>query len=149
MLSDGGSCPIPVIGAGHSRRLTSTLRTSSRLLDGAAGIGWNDPSSITLGEGGSVVFIQAARVTGDFFRVLGARPMMGRVLTSQDDAAGAENVLVLTHGLWQRRYGGSRDVLGRRETIGGQPFTIVGVMPPTSNTHEALTPGRPSPRCRP
>ena len=107
-----------------------TLRTSSRLLDGAAGIGWNDPSSITLGEGGSVVFIQAARVTGDFFRVLGARPMMGRVLTSQDDAAGAENVLVLTHGLWQRRYGGSRDVLGRRETIGGQPFTIVGVMPP-------------------
>ena len=62
--------------------------------------------------------------------MLGVAPQLGRALRPADDRAGAENVLVITHALWQRRYGGSRDVLGRRLTIGDQPFTIVGVMPP-------------------
>ena len=50
--------------------------------------------------------------------------------TPADEKAGAENVIVLEHGLWQRRYGGSREVIGRRVMLGEQPFTIVGVMPP-------------------
>jgi len=62
--------------------------------------------------------------------VLGVRPILGRALTSQDDVAGAENVLVIAHGLWRRRYGGSHDVLGQRVVLNEQPFRIVGVMPP-------------------
>ena len=106
-----------------------TLRAGSRRLESIAGVGYNDPSPLALVDGGSVTFVQGARVGGDFFRVLGAGPALGRTLTARDDVAGAENVLVITHGLWQRRYGASRDVIGRRLTFGGQPFTIVGVMP--------------------
>ena len=51
-------------------------------------------------------------------------------LTRNDDTAGSERVLVITHGLWQRRYGGAVDVVGRRLTVAAQRFVIVGVMPP-------------------
>ena len=78
---------------------------------------------------GTISYVRAARVTGEFFGVLGVEPLLGRALGPEDNVAGAENVLVLTHALWQARYGGARDVLGRRVSVGGQPFTIVGVMP--------------------
>ena len=68
-------------------------------------------------------------MTGEFFRVLGVTPLLGRALEREDDKSGAEGALVITHALWQRRFGGSPSVLGHRVTIGGQPFTIVGVMP--------------------
>lgn len=105
------------------------LRHESRLLEGVAGVGYNDPVQMAVSEGGAAAFVRTARVTGEFFNVLGVQPLLGRGLTRQDDVAGAENVLVLAHGLWQRRYGGSRDVLGRRVLINEQPFTVVGVMP--------------------
>ena len=62
--------------------------------------------------------------------MLGIHPFLGRALTTADDVAGAENVIVISHGLWKRRYGGSRDTIGRRLTLGETAFTIVGVMPP-------------------
>ena len=92
-------------------------------------VGYNDPSVLALAEPGATTFAQVARVTGGFFDVLGAAPALGRTLESSDDIAGSEPVLVITHALWQR-LGGSRDVLGRRLTVGEQQFTIVGVMPP-------------------
>ena len=67
---------------------------------------------------------------GGFFDTVGVAPLLGRALRAEDDVPRAENVLVISHGLWQRRYGGSPDAIGRRLTIGEQPFTIVGVMPP-------------------
>lgn len=105
------------------------LRNGSRLLAGVAGVGYNDPGATAMSDGGESTFIQTARVTGDFFRVLGVEPLLGRSLRPDDDVVGAEPVLVLTHAFWQARYGGAVDVLGRRVTIGGQRFTIVGVMP--------------------
>jgi putative ABC transport system permease protein len=56
--------------------------------------------------------------------------LLGRTLNPADDIVGSERVLVITHGLWQRRYGGAADVIGRRLTISDQRFVIVGVMPP-------------------
>ena len=106
-----------------------TLGNGSRTLDRIAGVGYNDPSVIALAEPGATTFAQVARVTGDFFGVLGAAPALGRTLEPGDDIAGSEPVLVITHALWQR-LGGSREVPGRRLTIGEQAFTIVGVMPP-------------------
>jgi predicted permease len=81
-------------------------------------------------ENGAPRYLSSAAVSGDFFEVLGVAPQLGRALRPADDVAGAENVLVLTHALWQGRYGGATDVIGRRLTIQGQPFTVVGVMPP-------------------
>src|SRR5688572_3840469 len=103
---------------------------ASRLLVNAAGVSRHGVGRSVMVENGASSFVSDALVTGGFFEVLGIRPLLGRTITRADDVDGAENVLVITHGLWQRRYGGSRDVLGRRLTLSEQTFTIVGVMPP-------------------
>jgi predicted permease len=74
--------------------------------------------------------INATCVTGSFFATLGVAPVLGRALEPADDVVGAEKVLVISHALWQRRYGGSPDVIGRRVPLSDPPFRIVGVMPP-------------------
>ena len=77
----------------------------------------------------SVLFAEAA--AGNYFAVLGVRPIIGRAFTADDDRPGAPPVTVLGHAYWQRQFGGDRNVLGRTLTINGQAVTIVGVSPPT------------------
>jgi putative ABC transport system permease protein len=107
----------------------SLIRDGNRVFASVAATGYNDPSPTEVVEGTSTDFIDTVRVTGDFFDVLGVRPFLGRTLTRADDTAGSERVLVLTYGLWQRRYGGAMDVIGRRVMLGDRQFVIVGVMP--------------------
>ena len=107
-----------------------TIGRESRLLERVAGISYYGAGRGMVFENGSAIYLSGASVTGGFFEVLGVEPLLGRALHSSDDVIGAENVLVITHALWQRRYGGSPDAIGRRLMIGDQPFTIVGVMPP-------------------
>jgi putative ABC transport system permease protein len=71
-----------------------------------------------------------AYVTEDFLRALGVSPALGRDFTAADNQPGAEKVAILGHALWQRDFGGTRDVLGKGVNINGSPATIVGVMPP-------------------
>jgi predicted permease len=106
------------------------IARESRVLESIAGISYYDPSPVVAVENDSASTISGAAVAGDFFRVIGVPPLLGRVLSRTDDVVGAENVLVITHGLWRRRYGGAPDVIGRRMTIAERRFTIVGVMPP-------------------
>jgi putative ABC transport system permease protein len=103
---------------------------ANRLFAKVAAVGYNDPTPSEIIDGTSATYINTVRVSGDFFDVLGVPPFLGRALTRVDDTSGSEPVLVLTYRLWQRRYGGARDVIGRRLTLGDQRFTIVGVMPP-------------------
>jgi predicted permease len=75
--------------------------------------------------------IQAQLVTGEFFSVLGVPALLGRTLSPADDRPGAaQPVVVISHGFWQRRFGGDTAVIGRRINLGTVPCTIVGVMPP-------------------
>ncbi len=68
-------------------------------------------------------------VTGNYFSVLGARPMVGRGFLPDEDATpGAKLVCVLGYGEWQKRYGGDPSIVGRTIMLNGQPFTVVGVM---------------------
>ena len=123
---------LPGVGARRWPFTTADLdlvRRESRQFASVAGVGYNDPVALALSDDGESAMLRASRVTGEFFDVLGVEPLLGRPLGPDDDLAGSENVVVLAHGLWQTRYGASRDVLGRRITIGGQRFTIVGVMP--------------------
>ena len=106
------------------------IREADQVFAGVAAVGYNDPGPTEVVDGTSTEFIHTARVSADFFEVLGVRPFLGRALNRGDDSAGAEHVLVLTHGFWQRRYGGAVDVIGRRVTLSDRRFTIVGVMPP-------------------
>ena len=68
-------------------------------------------------------------MTGQTFATLGGRAELGRTLTPADDRPGAEPAMVVGHGFWQARLGGERAVLGRVLSLGGKPYTVVGVMP--------------------
>ena len=78
-----------------------------------------------VGEGG---FVNGLAVTGNFFSTVGIRMALGRPITVDDDQAGAERVVVISYGFWQRAFGGDRTVLGRLTPLRGIPFRIVGVM---------------------
>ena len=70
-------------------------------------------------------------VSGEFFNVLGVRPVLGRVFTAADDQRGhASPGVVISHAFWQREYGGATDIIGRKLMLGDDPFEIVGVTPP-------------------
>ena len=71
-----------------------------------------------------------AYITEDFLRILGVSPALGRDLTAEDNKAGAEKAVIIGHGLWQREFGGAKDIIGRPLRINGAPATVVGVMPP-------------------
>ncbi|HXW08753.1 MAG TPA: ADOP family duplicated permease [Vicinamibacterales bacterium] len=103
---------------------------SNRLFERVAGVDANGAGRSVIAEHGGAGYVRAAVVTGSFFDVLGVHPVAGRLLREMDDVEGAELVLVISHGLWQRRYGGSPDVAGRRVVLDDRPFTIVGVAPP-------------------
>ncbi|MEP7347579.1 MAG: ABC transporter permease, partial [Gemmatimonadaceae bacterium] len=77
-------------------------------------------------------------VSEDFFSALGTAPFLGRGLQQSDFIQGATPALVIGYGLWQRRFGSDRGVIGRREIVDGGPAVIVGVMPPAF----AMPPGR-------
>ncbi len=69
-------------------------------------------------------------VTGNWFQVLGTRPALGRLLGPSDDVViGGHPVVVLAHGFWERRWGGTPDVVGRTVPIDGVPYEVVGVAP--------------------
>ncbi|HEX5474701.1 MAG TPA: ABC transporter permease [Vicinamibacterales bacterium] len=73
--------------------------------------------------------VRSARVTGNFFQVMGARPLAGTAFSSGDDAFGAPRKAILSHGLWARRFGADPRIVGRAITLDGHPYTVVGVMP--------------------
>lgn len=103
---------------------------ASTLLDGAAGVDRNGVARSVVVDGGAPMYANIGLVTGGFFDVLGVRPVVGRAFTPADDKEGAENVIVISSGLWQRAYGRSPDVIGHRVRIDEAPFTIIGVIPP-------------------
>ncbi|HEY7509364.1 MAG TPA: ABC transporter permease [Vicinamibacteria bacterium] len=84
----------------------------------------------SLNRDGQTDLVAGLIVTGTFFDTLGVAPAMGRLLTSADDEVpGAHPVAVISHGLWQRRFGGRPDVVGRELLLNGRRFTVVGVTP--------------------
>jgi putative ABC transport system permease protein len=80
--------------------------------------------------GGEPEVLYAARVTEQFFSVLGTPLLHGRAFTREEFTQGKDRVVVLSHGLWQERFGGDRGVIGRTVSLDNLPFTIIGVMPP-------------------
>ena len=71
----------------------------------------------------------ASKTTAEFFKVYGVSPMIGRTFATGEDQAGREKVVVLSHGFWQRRFGGDPSVVGRKILLDGEPYDVLGVMP--------------------
>ncbi len=70
------------------------------------------------------------RVTAGFFELLGVAPLLGREFRREDELPGNNSFVILSHALWQRRFSGDPGIVGKAITLSGQPFTVVGVMPP-------------------
>ncbi|HEY3027293.1 MAG TPA: ABC transporter permease [Pyrinomonadaceae bacterium] len=73
--------------------------------------------------------IQGAYVTSNLFQVLKVSPSLGRLFTSEEEQFGKHHVVLLSYGLWQRRFAGDRDIVGRDVKLGGESYTVAGVMP--------------------
>jgi putative ABC transport system permease protein len=87
-------------------------------------------ASFTLTGAGEPDRLRGAQATASFFDVLGVEPALGRVFTPREETAGQDGVVVLSHGLWQRQFGGAAEVVGRTLTLNGRPREVVGVMGP-------------------
>jgi predicted permease len=70
------------------------------------------------------------RVSSGLFSVLGVSPTVGRAILPEEDKPGAQRVVILSHGLWQRRFGSDAGIAGKSITLNGVRYTVVGVMPP-------------------
>ena len=87
-----------------------------------------DPGQVTISGDGDPEELPGRRVTGNLWTVLGAKPLLGRVFTEAEDTRGVR-VAVISYGLWQRRFGGSGDVLGRKITLNDTQYEVIGVLP--------------------
>jgi len=101
-------------------------RSQSRTLAGvAAYANWN----VSLAEDGIAEKLTGARMSANAFDVLGVSAAAGRLLNDSDDRADAPLVVVLSHRLWERQFGGNADVVGKTARINGESYLIVGVLP--------------------
>ena len=68
-------------------------------------------------------------MTANFFPLLGVQPALGRVFLPEEDQPGANRVAILSHRLWQTRFGGARDIIGKDILLNDEKYSVVGVMP--------------------
>ncbi|MFZ5495210.1 MAG: ABC transporter permease [Verrucomicrobiota bacterium] len=115
----------------HSPANFLDQREQNAVFSGMAALQW---TSLNLAEGDRPAErLHGMLVTGDFFPLLGIPPALGRVFTPDDGQPGASQVVVLSHELWSGRFAADPDIVGREVHLGGQPVTVVGVMPPGFN----------------
>src|SRR5690349_5062844 len=86
-------------------------------------------STLTLTGDGDPEQLSGTAVTAGYFEVVGVQPMLGRTFVADEYQLGKDRVVILGYGLWQRRYGGDQNIVGRSVTLDGNSYTVVGVMP--------------------
>jgi len=92
-------------------------------------IGVYNRASYNLTGAGDAERIQAGQVSADLFSALRVNAALGRVFTNDEDKPGGAPVVVLSYGLWQRRFGGQTSILDQSLTLNGKSYTVIGVMP--------------------
>jgi len=90
---------------------------------------YTNQSVSTLTDGNEATHVQGESVSADLFQLLGVQPMLGRTFLPNEDEPGNQ-VVILSHELWQRRFGADRGIIGRTVTLDGKQFQVIGVMPP-------------------
>jgi len=101
-------------------------RTQNQVFEDMAALGGQVE---TLSGDGEPEQLNTAAITYPLFHVLGVSPVLGRDFNAQDDVPNGPAVAILSHGLWQRRFGSDRGVVGRSILLDGRPVTVIGVMP--------------------
>src|SRR5687767_10325180 len=93
-------------------------------------IAFANPNSLDFEGSGEPEVIRAAAVSNGFFEVFGTSALYGRTFLPEEYEQGKNQVVMLSHGVWQRRFGGDRNIVGRVLMLDGEATTVVGVMPP-------------------
>ena len=109
------------------------------------------PAAYSLTGSGEPERLNGAQATASFFDVMGVQPILGRLYTLEHETPGKDSVVVISHGLWQRRFGGVSDVLGRTINLNGRAREVIGVMPASfrwPDRAELWTPLAPAPQLR-
>jgi putative ABC transport system permease protein len=102
-------------------------RDQNQLFEGMAAMA---PDSFNLTGSGDPERLEGRRVSASFFPLLGVDPHIGRAFTAAEDQPNSGHVVLLSYGLWQRRFGGDAGVVGKTLNLNGAGYTVVGVMPP-------------------
>jgi predicted permease len=111
----------------HSVANLADLRSQATTLEKLTTFTW---SAINFAEPGQPAErIHGLRVDADFFATLGVQPMLGRGFTAGETVPGHDQVIVLSHPLWSRRFNADPSIIGRTLRIDGQSYTVIGVMP--------------------
>ncbi|OLE66675.1 MAG: hypothetical protein AUG09_06315 [Acidobacteria bacterium 13_1_20CM_2_68_7] len=82
-------------------------------------------------EGGEPERLRGIRLTADALRMLGVQAIRGRVFAHEDGQVDSARVVLLSHGLWKRRFGGDPSLVGRTLVLSGDSYSVVGILPPT------------------
>jgi putative ABC transport system permease protein len=86
-------------------------------------------TSLNLTQSGEPERLTAVEATANLFPTLGVAPSVGRVFTAEEDRPGGPLVVVLSHGLWERRFGADPNIVGKKLTLEGNQWQVIGVMP--------------------
>jgi hypothetical protein len=118
----------PVIGPVTTFPVATALRQHTTAFADLAVVGFT--SAYTLGRGADARSVTTLMVSGNFFRMLGVRPYLGRLFVDDDDRIpDGEPVAVLSYPAWRAQFGGDSAVIGRAIVLQNKPFTVVGVAP--------------------
>ena len=120
-----------ISGLGMSYPAFTELRDGNRPFSAIAGFGGH---ALVLTGYGDPSEVSTVVVTPDFFSVLAAEPLLGRVFIPEDSKRGAAPVTVLSENLWRARFGADRGIVGRSITLDMRPYTVIGVMPASFHT---------------
>ncbi|HEX8184592.1 MAG TPA: ABC transporter permease, partial [Blastocatellia bacterium] len=88
-----------------------------------------DNARVTLTGTGAPERVAGANVSSSFFDVMGVAPVLGRVFSSEEDKPGNNRVAVISYAMWQRRFGGGQDAIGKSLVLDGESYFIIGIMP--------------------
>ncbi len=122
-----GTNPKRSVGRGSfSLMRLNQLRSANQSLSDVAGFCWESFNLTGVDEPEQ---LQGARVSSNFLRTLGVHPFLGRDFLPEEDRDGGKRVVLLSYGLWQRRFGGNPNVVGSAFTLDSDAYTIIGVLP--------------------
>jgi len=82
-----------------------------------------------LSSGGDPEQVWGVRTSASFFELLGVEPLVGRAFLHEEEQPGRDQVVIISHALWERRFGADSNLLGQTITIDDRPFTVIGILP--------------------
>jgi putative ABC transport system permease protein len=123
------STSAPELGIARYHVTWNEYRTLKEANQSFTGLAADEVTDVTLTGGDEPYRVMALRVSDDYFDVLGVEPLLGRDLVPEDARPTDQAALVMTHGLWQRAFGGDPGIIGQTVYLSGEAHTVVGVVP--------------------